>query len=165
MLKRKLIIHAAIFLLIFAGSSFSANANSIENVFGVGIGLPYGGLGFNYEIGLTDYLAPTVGIGYLPDNLGWNAGIRLYYPGRDHNFRGRITALYGTNTLIEDRFFGFDDEYDTETGFSGGIGFNWRFGNQWAFDGDLFVSDSDVPFGYEEKGSEVLASLGFNYRW
>ena len=164
MYLKKLFYYVASIILILTGLCFSSHASSIENVFGFGIGMPYGGFGVNYELGLNDYLAPTAGVGYLPDNLGWAVGLRLYYPGRELKFRGRFTALYGTNTLIENKGF-FDSEYETETGFSAGIGFNWRFGKNWAFDGDLFIADSDIPTGYEEKGSDVKFSLGLSYRW
>ena len=161
---RHLFIHTASFLVILTGLSFSANASAIENVFGFGIGLPYGGVGVNYELGLNDYFAATAGVGALPDNVGWNAGVRFYYPGRNYKFRGRLTALYGTNTVLEREGY-YETEYDTETGFSGGIGFNWRFARNWAFDGDLFFADDNVPDGYERKNDGLVVSLGFSVRW
>ncbi len=165
MRQKKLLIQTVSILLFITAFCVPANANSMENVFGLGIGMPYGGLGVNYELSLNDYFAPTVGVGSLPENTGWNVGLRLYYPGRDHKFRGRITALYGTNTVLERERNNSDSDYDTETGFSGGIGFNWRFGKAWAFDGDLFFAESDIPEGYEEKGGDVKFSLGFSYRF
>lgn len=161
---KKLLVQAAFIFLMITGLSFSASADyTHENVFGFGFGLPYGGLGINYELGLNDYLAPTIGVGYLPENIGWNAGVRLYYPGRDYILRGRITALYGTNTLLERKGSGSD--YKTETGISVGIGFDWRFGEEWGFCGDLLLADKDTPAGYEEKSGDIFLALGFSYRW
>jgi hypothetical protein len=141
-----------------------AQSREIEHCFGYGIGLPYGGVGGNYEAGISDYFAPLIAIGFLPDNIGWNLGARLYYPGRDAKFRGRLTALYGTNTLVEKAYW-WDTEYETANGFSGGLGFNWRFAKHWAFDADLFAVDQDVPSGYTEEGPDLKISLGFSSRW
>jgi hypothetical protein len=152
-----------VFLLMLAFSS-PVHSTQLEQSYGLGLGLPYGGLGVNYELGVNDYFAPTLGLGYLPDNIGWNAGVRFYYPGRDARFRGRLTALYGTNVILKKTIAGNTD-YDTQTGMSGGLGFNWRFGDYWSFAVDLFVVENDVPAGYEEKGSEVKFTLGFSRHW
>lgn len=154
-----------IILLFLVVTFFSTPAfcAKFEHVFGAGVGLPYGGLGVNYEFGVCDYFAPVFGLGLVPDNVGWNAGARLYYPGRESTFRARLTALYGTNTIIERA--DSDEEYDTETGLSGGIGINWRFAQHWAFDADLFFVDQDIPDGYEKEGSDIKISLGCSFRW
>lgn len=56
-------------------------------------------------------------------------------------------------------------QLDTDTGLSGGLGINWRFGNRWAFDADLFVTDYNTPPGYTKEGSDVKGALGFSFRW
>lgn len=144
--------------------SSPAQSIELEHVVGGGIGLPYGGIGANYELGINDYFAPVVGLGLFPENIGWNAGARLYYPGRDAKFRGRLTALYGTNTVLERTVSG-NKEYDTDTGLSAGLGINWRFGDRWAFDADVFLVDHDTPPGYTKEGSDVKGALGFSFRW
>ncbi len=159
-LKHILIIPLFFFTTLFSTPAFSAE---FEHVFGTGIGLPYGGLGVNYELGVCDYFAPVIGLGIIPDNVGWNAGARLYYPGREAKLRARLTALYGTNAVIEREYS--SEDYDAETGLSGGIGINWRFARHWAFDADLFVVDQDIPNGYKEEGSDVKISLGCSFRW
>ena len=151
-------------LLIFTGFCFPANANDNETVLGFGVGQPYGGIGVNLEIGFNDYIVPTAGLGLLPDNLGWNVGARLYFPGRDHKFRGRLTALYGTNTVLEKNSYS-GTKYETREGFSGGVGFNWRLHPSWAIDMDLFLLDTDTPDGYEKQGGDVKISVGVSYRW
>ncbi len=154
-------------IMLFLSSLYTpVFADDIENVIGFGVGLPYGGFGINYELGLTDYFAPMIGVGALPDNVGWNVGARLYYPDRSAKFRVRATCLYGTNTLLEERsWWNNEEEYTTDEGISAGFGFNWRFAQSWAFDFDLFYVDSDIPAGYEEKGSDVKFALGFSCRW
>jgi len=161
MFKSKRFIIAV--LLIFSFSSVPAFSAELEHVVGAGIGLPYGGFGVSYELGVCDYFAPVLGVGLLPDNIGWNVGARLYYPGRDAKFRARLTALYGTNTLVEHKHS--NDDYDTETGMSGGVGLNWRFAPHWALDADFFVVENDVPDGYEQEGSDVKIALGCSFRW
>jgi len=163
--KAKYFVFLAVFVCVIQPSAFAAE---LENAIGIGLGLPYGGgIGVNYELGLTDYFTPTFGFGYVPDNIGWNVGARLYYPGRSANFRGRATILYGTNLLLEKRsWFGGEEEYETDEGVSAGLGFNWRFSQGWAFDADVFYTDYEIPKGYEEKsGGEIKGALGFSSRW
>ena len=163
-MKKFLLAIVFIASLCFSGTSYSAQ---IEPVLGFGVGLPYGGIGVNLELGMNDYFAPFAAVGSLPDNVGWNLGARLYYPGRGARFRGRLTALYGTNALVEKRdyYYGGDTQYDTEEGFAAGVGMNMRFSRHWAFDIDLLGADVNLPRGYERKGSDVLLALGFSRRW
>ena len=139
-------------------ASCSAVGSEKSNTVGVGVGLPFGGLGVNYERQINDYYAFTIGLGALPDNIGYLAGFRLYYPKPDSKFRGRLSVLYGVNTIEQDVH---SDDYETQTGFSAGPGLSWRFNNNWAFDADLFFVDNDVSEGYLEKGSSAKLSLGF----
>jgi hypothetical protein len=122
-------------------------------------------MGVNYELAINDYVAPTAGLGYFDDNAIWNAGVRFYYPGRDYKFRGRLTALYGVNTILEDKQPYENKEYDTRTGFSGGIGFDVRFGTQWSFNMDILAADKNIPDNYESESNSILMALGFSYRF
>ena len=157
--------------------STSAYSQDMENVIGLGLGLPYGVLGLNYELGIHDYIAPTVGVGFALSEFAWNAGVRAYYPGRDASFRGRATVLYGTNSIIDDPY---EDEYTTDEGMSIGLGLNWRYSEHWAFDFDVFNIQSDAKeeledkieehgdsnrYTVEEYGGDVKISLGFSYRF
>ncbi len=141
-----------------------AKANEFEHNLGIGIGLPYGGWGLNYEFGATDYFAPTFGIGERRDTQ-WNVGFRLYYPGKSAKFRFRTTFLYGSNTIIKREYPNGRSEYEAREGASAGPGFNWRFGEKWGFDFDFFIVDSDIPDGYEEKSSGNIIALGFVRRF
>lgn len=151
------------FIIALLSLNSSAHAITIENVIGAGFGLPYGGVGINYELGISDYFAPTAGVGYVTNNAGWAVGARLYYPGRNATFRFRATGLYGTNALLQKN--PFEERYDTQEGFSGGFGFNWRYSDSWAFDADIFVVDVNLPTGYQKKGGDIKGSVGFSVRW
>jgi hypothetical protein len=160
----KLIVVLTAVLLCLVSGTVIAQMAEAEHSFGFGLGLPYGGLGVNYELGATDYFACTIGLGRVPDNIAWNVGIRLYYPGREAKFRGRTTFLCGTNLVLETQHW-YGSEYKTEEGLSTGIGFSWRFGKKWAFDADLFHIDANIPAGYEEQGPDTKISLGFSMRF
>ena len=162
---KKLCVHSALVFLIFTGLSLSpAHADQLDHAIGFGFGLPYGGIGVNYELGINDVIAPTLGVGLVPDNLGWNAGVRAYYPGRDYFVRGRVTLLYGTNVILEKDSVSGSDK-DTDTGFSLGIGVDWRFGEKWGLSGDLFFADTDVPRGYDKVDNDIFISMGVSYHW
>jgi hypothetical protein len=165
MRPKKLLVHAALISFILTGLCFSAQADYPEHAIGAGIGLPYGGdFGINYELGLNEYLAPTIGIGWLPDNIGWNLGIRAYYPGREYFVRGRFTLLYGTNSEHE-KIGVSGSDHKTNSGFSAGIGVDWRLNENWGVGADLFIADIDTPAGYEKNDDDFFLALGFNYRW
>lgn len=152
------ICFTALLVIVSTPAFGSEKINSV----GVGIGLPFGGLGVNYERQVNDFSAFTVGLGVLPDNIGYSIGTRFYYPKLDARFRGRLSVLYGVNTLEENVY---TDDYETQSGFSGGPGFSWRFSENWAFDADLFFVDNDVSEGFVEKGSSAKVSLGFRRSW
>jgi len=140
-----------------------AQAADFDNKIAFGLGLPYGGgAGVNYECGVTDHIAPTLGQGWVPDNFGWNVGLRVYFNDRDASLRWRATALYGVNTLLELP----DGDYDTDEGFSAGLGLDWRYGKSWGFEADLFWADTDFDEAlYDEYGPEIKISLGWGKRW
>jgi hypothetical protein len=138
-----------------------AMAQEAEHVLGFGLGIPYGVLGANYEIGLNEYVAGTVGLGLAIEGLGWFAGGRLYYPASD-KFRARLTAGYGVTGIVT----GFGS--DTLTGFAGGPGLDWRYGEKWSFQADvLFITTEDVPENADELGGggNVKIALGFARRF
>ena len=153
------LIAIVVFACIGVGST-----HPIKHRYGCGMGLPYGAMGFNYDMGINDYLSPTCGIGLVSEGVGWNIGARLYYPGPNNRVRGRITALYGTNMLLEDRHTGEDSQYSTELGFSVGVGTVIRLGPSWSLELDLFYINAEIPVGYEEGGTDLAYSFGFSTR-
>lgn len=149
-----------IFFLLSAG--MSALASNIENALGLGYGLPYGGeFGINYELGLTRRFAPTVGIGYLSGNLGWNAGVRLYfYPSKDNTVKIRTTALYGTNAVLKDG----PRNNEAIEDISIGLGVNWGMNKVFNVDADIFYRHVDIIPDYKSNG-DIIPSLGLSYSW
>jgi len=154
---------AAIAILGVSGLLAPAYAADGKSKVAFGLGLPYGGgVGVNYEHGITDHLAPTLGQGWLPDNFGWNVGLRVYFNDRDATLGWRITALYGVNTLLERP----DGDYETDEGLSAGVGLDWRYGKAWGFELDLFWADVDFDEAlYDEYGPEIKISVGWGKRW
>lgn len=162
---KNLFVSAFLTLFILAGLNLSAHAEYPEHVIGAGIGLPYGGdFGVNYELGLNEYVAPTIGIGLLPDNIGWNLGVRAYYPGREYFVRGRFTLLYGTNSEHE-KIGVSGSDHKTNSGFSAGVGVDWQLNDNWGVCADLFMADIDTPAGYEKNEDDFFLALGLYYRW
>ncbi len=162
---KRLLVRTAVVLCIVTGLGLTAaKAEPLDHALGFGFGLPFGGIGVNYELGINDFIAPTLGVGLVPDNIGWNIGIRGYYPGRDHFVRGRVTLLYGTNVILEEEGVSGSDK-DTETGLSLGFGVDWRFGERWGLGADLFFADTDVPRGFDKVDNDIFIALGLSYHW
>mgnify|MGYP000530703033 FL=1 len=124
---------------------------------GVGVGIPFGGLGLNYEYRLNDYAALIMGLGFVPENVGYNAGVRFYYPKPTATFRGRLSVLYGVNA-IEDNIY--TDKYETQTGLSVGPGLSWFFSKNLALDVDFLFTNYKASEGFTEKGPSTKISLG-----
>ncbi len=133
----------------------------VEHILGFGYGLPYGGnLGINYELGLTRYLASTIGVGYIDKHLGWNVGARLYYPFRNNTIRVRTTALYGTNFILKDG----PRNNEIIEDISIGLGVHWRREKSFNFDVDIFYLFYDDRPGYENNNIIKIA-IGSSYNW
>lgn len=120
---------------------------------GLGLGVPYGVLGANFETG--DRTRFSGGLGYAVVGLGWNVGVKHYFrPLSEGQGSMSLSAYYGTNTYIQK--WG-DDEL--QNGFSVGLG--WTRGH---FDiGLLLPFVSDIPEGGEEQGPRVKLYLGYRF--
>ena len=165
MRRTRSVVQAILIVLMVMGLSFSAHADDAPvHTFAGGLGMPYGGFGFNYEYALNDVFAPTVGLGYLPENFGWSLGVRLYFPERASAVRGRLSALYGVTTVLEKETVSGTD-YKTDNGFSMGVGVDWHFGQFWGLAADIFFAETDTPTGYKEESDDIFLALGVNYRF
>ena len=71
---------------------------------GFGYGISYGYLGLNGEYKLFDYLSMTGGMGYTPGGPGWVMGARIYMNEPARRFRPRISALYGTVSVLSKKY-------------------------------------------------------------
>jgi opacity protein-like surface antigen len=152
---------AALALTVCGLNGAAVAAGRVENSIGVGLGLSYGGIGANYELGLNDYVALTVGAGFMGDAFGYNGGLRLYVPGQDAAFRVRASVLYGANAV-----YGEDASKDgTLTGLSAGLGAEWWFARAWALELDALYSAIDKSDDYELTGSEITVGAGLRFRF
>lgn len=98
--------------------------------FGIGIGLPYGGLGFCGELNLGQHAALTAGLGTMLVKTGYNAGVKVTLLSPQQTLRPNLTMLYGVNGLIIARDEGLPQLTEALHGFSGGVGAQLMFGDK-----------------------------------
>lgn len=68
---------------------------------GVGLGVPYGVLGVSGDLAVHDHVSLTVGIGTtIFAGVGYNAGAKLFFMPSSRRWRPRVSAYYGTNSMI-----------------------------------------------------------------
>lgn len=129
----------------------------------LGLGLPYGGGGVNLEAQITPLVAITGGVGMMGEDVGYNAGFRLYHrPARWPSVHLRGTLLYGTNAMYDKDY---RDDKNLESGLTLGLGARWFFSDKWALDVDLTYAFIDEPEGYELSGSAISMATGVAYRF
>lgn len=114
-------------------SEVATTASSVN--WGIGLGLPYGGGGLNFESGERTRFA--AGVGTLAEyGLGWNVGLKHYFKERGTSGgSGSLSLYFGTNSLHEQRYETYyygtlissHSDYETETGLSVGLG--WTKGH------------------------------------
>ena len=144
--RRIIVILGILFIIMFV---LAGNANASEPVsddvktsqtsfltpytIGVGYGIPFGGanskgLNIEREIDLTTPLSLPIPIsigailggGYIGfSKWGADVGLRVHFLSRDFLIRPALSAWYGTQTVLDNQS---SDTYETETGFSFGVG-------------------------------------------
>lgn len=146
--------------------------------FGIGFGMPYGGLGTNIDLYAGNHVGFTLGFGTYFFTYGWSIGGRLYLVSPQHSFRPRISAIFGTNGIIaiEQRFGTYDVE--TFSGLSYGAGTRIHAGKtgRHAIDIDVFYIGTSGFFDRVEElkddpkiqlkdvsDSRVKISFGYRY--
>ena len=153
---KKLTILAS--LLLIQANSFAEDLS-----FGVGFGIPYGGLiGVNANYKLTKALDLTAGAGY-----GFGAGIK-YYPLKSIQ-EFRITTFYGTNTSLTNAA---TDEKEKYSGLNLGIGYG-SLKSGW--DTDLiYIVTSDADNEVDKLRTQSIpvndynensVKISFGYHW
>lgn len=145
---------------LFAASMAQAQTLSPYRL-GVGLGVPYGGVGLNAEMQGNNQLAPTIGVGsMLGAGLGWSLGAHYYLkPSEGDKHKGsRITLLFGTNALAEpNSSFSSLSDQKLMTGVSLGFGTQ---GKNWNFDLLFELSTSSAPNGYSQSTGAIDLSFG-----
>jgi hypothetical protein len=132
----------------------SDSKSKVRASVGLGLGIPYGVLGVNGDVGVGP-VELTAGLGLL----GWNVGARLY-PSLKYDKKGsptgvRFSAFYGVNTILDTY-----DDWELRTGLTVGVGA--RFG---PFDIDLLFPFSDIPDGYERASFDTPVKLSVGFRF
>lgn len=129
---------------------------------GFGYGIPYGQLGLNGEYTLFDYLSMTGGLGYSPGGPSWIMGVRIYVNEPARRLRPRISAMYGTVSVLSKKY-GPEETYENDQGYAYGLGFEWKFldSGKHSLDFDIIMTDYDVPPGYEKRGPRIKFSVGY----
>ncbi len=128
---------------------------------GIGLGVPYGILGFNLEFNVLPVLSVTGGLGTtMFVGIGYNVGLKGYFRKPGPVWRPRVSAYYGINGMYAEDFN--DPDNEKYSGLTIGVGqiFLWQ---QHGFDLDLmYVATSNMP---EELDSGSNIKISFGYRF
>ena len=100
--KIKIVLTAGILLFTLCANAQDRNLSSLQgkSSLGIGVGLPYGGIGARFGTNLVNGLNLFGGVGYQISGIGFNAGLR-----QDVELGGLtqmyFTGMYGTNAAIK----------------------------------------------------------------
>jgi hypothetical protein len=135
---------------------------------GVGLGIPYGLIGFNLSFRVNSLIEATAGYGTARNGFkAWAVGGRLY-PFKDlDKFRPRLSALWGiVGTVRQDLLNDEHRTIDVFEGFAIGAGFDWTFFERHSIDLDLFYASARKSrrYGLESEDHSTV-SLGYGYRF
>ncbi len=161
-MKKLLLAFIAVFLLAGLSSAEEPLKNTQERFrLGLGVGIPYGGVGVNLELLPEDIIALTAGAGVGVDGPGWAAGLRLYPLKKAGKFSPRMSVYYGTVAVLKD-----SNGYNMDTGAAYGAGFDYKLSNNFirGIDFELLYVDYETPEGYvEEDGGDIKLSIGYEF--
>jgi hypothetical protein len=102
-----------------------------KNSIGVGVGIPYGVLGSNWDINIAPNLNVSGGFGTTVfAGMGYNFGLKYFLRSVEHKFRPRVSGYYGVNSMIVvQNQFGITDDGTSYAGLSLGFGAQWMWGS------------------------------------
>lgn len=126
-MKRMTIIGMLTLGLVGVTIAQSANTSSEKGVksYGLGVGLPYGGMGLRLGINVADRLNLFGGAGYQLAGIGYNVGLM-----KDFRPIGvtqlYVTGMYGSNAAIRLIGASYDDKVFLGPSAGGGIKINSR---------------------------------------
>jgi hypothetical protein len=87
----------------------NANNYAKEGSIGLGIGIPFGGLGANIEYMFAENFAATLGLGFSSSGKAIIGGGRIYFASKKSNLRPIFDVYFGNNLLLSDYpSFGFN---------------------------------------------------------
>ncbi len=167
----------AIFLFVIILNPLFADGNVSEFGsrfkefdFGIGIGIPYGGLGANVEAGKDTAFTAGLGVVPLPDasngtmQIGWSTGIKTYFKEIQPGVRLRAGILWGTvaissKTTTNALTGTISKDLQLQRGFAPIVGLR---GENWDFD-VAFPFGYTIPDGASETGGNIKFSFGFRF--
>ncbi len=165
--KSRILVLALVFCFSenLAAQEIEKENQDIERRIGVGLGIPYGGLGLNFEFS-NNNLGGFFGAGLLVNYFGFGAGAHYYFLDPENPARPRITALIGTVGIkVEETWFGEEEEKGTVIGAGFGLGGKLRASENVDLDLDILFL---TPTGNVEGGevqNNVVFSAGAGYSW
>lgn len=86
-------------LSVYAISAFEKGESNKLSI-GLGLGVPYGGLGGNFEVERNRF-AISGGLGYDLAGLGWAVGVKAYLNELTKTFRLRASCFYGITSVVK----------------------------------------------------------------
>ena len=135
-----------------------AASSEKKNTFGVGFGIPYGGLGGNIDFNVAENFYVTGGVGTTFKGVLYNFGVKYFFTPIGDKIRPRISAYYGVNT-IEERIGWGGTTWKHHRGVSIGIGVQ-RMWEKNGLDLDLII----VAYTPLEVGARNRVKVSFGYR-
>lgn len=108
--------------------SNSENIDQKKGSVGAGIGVAYGVIGINGEYAIHDYVSLSAGVGTtIIAGVGYAVGGRIYAKPLGEKWRPRLSAHYGTNSIID--ISGAVEIQKKYNGLAIGAGFLQMFGS------------------------------------
>ncbi len=118
----KKVVPILLVILITINQSVAQSSDKNSATFGVGLGLPYGGIGARLGYNVADNFNLFGGVGYNFDGAGYNFGLLYSFP-TEKRSEFYLDAMYGTNAVILVEGVGTEDLSESYTGLSFGAGF------------------------------------------
>lgn len=133
---------------------------------GLGLGIPYGGIGVNLEFSphlpgsvgqsLHRYGSLLIGSGFTGAGSAYSIGLRIYPFGKDRRYRPRIGFHYGTVAVLE--WWGGDSSNLEGAALSAGL--LWKISQCWAIDADLLYIAKVSGWDQDDLDSLLKMSVG-----
>jgi hypothetical protein len=142
-----------------------------QNTIGVGLGIPYGILGFNVDVNIAPNVNFTGGIGTAVVGVGYNLGFKYFFADASKSLRPRVLAVYGTNSILQvTNASSFDKAY-TGLSLGGGVQYMWGESQTSGVDFDIiYIATSGLDVNdlknqgiIVEEPSKIKISIGYRY--
>lgn len=136
---------------------------------GLGMGIPYGGVGVNLEFStllpgklgqrLHRCSSLLIGSGFSGAGSAYSIGLRIYPMGKERSGRPRFGFHYGTVAIYE----WWGGESSNIEGMALSAGLFYKIGRRWAVDGDLIYIAHVFGWDQDDLDSLIKISVGVRY--